>query len=295
MASSGILALDALTGGLPRGCITEIYGPASSGRTSVLLSALSAATCRGEFCVIVDASDALDPQSLASSRIDLEKLLWIRCGEHAPQRHRITERNHQQRKAESPAPRARGQQFSEQRLEQLLRSADMLLESGGFGLIVLDLADLPVPAARHIPLTTWFRFRRAIEHKPTVLLVIEQQPIAGSCSSLLLKTAAAHAGADALVRPAPNESMQSQVRTEQTGSRAAEKEYESPRDGIPVPAHAELLTGLNITAELIRSRIAPAEVCSSEIVSHSKPAASVSAAFHSTTEWEKCRTQKLSS
>src|SRR5579864_5781726 len=61
MASSGILAIDVLTGGLPRGCLTEICGPASSGRTTLLLAALAAATRRGEFCVVVDASDALDP------------------------------------------------------------------------------------------------------------------------------------------------------------------------------------------------------------------------------------------
>ena len=76
---------------------------------------------------------------------------------------------------------------SEHRLEQVLRATDLLLESGGFGLIMLDLADLPPQSARRIPLTTWFRFRRAVEHKPTILLAIEQQPIAGSCSSLLLQ------------------------------------------------------------------------------------------------------------
>ena len=76
---------------------------------------------------------------------------------------------------------------SEHRLEQVLRATDLLLESGGFGLIVLDLGDLPPQAARRIPLTTWFRFRRAIEHTPTILLAIEQHPIAGSCSSLLLQ------------------------------------------------------------------------------------------------------------
>src|SRR5947209_13085072 len=41
MAASGISELDALTGGLPRGCLTEICGPASSGRTSVLLAAVA--------------------------------------------------------------------------------------------------------------------------------------------------------------------------------------------------------------------------------------------------------------
>ena len=68
MVSSGIPAIDALTGGLPRGCLTEICGPASSGRTTLLLSALTAATRRGEFCVVIDASEALDPHSAASGR-----------------------------------------------------------------------------------------------------------------------------------------------------------------------------------------------------------------------------------
>src|ERR1700752_3743421 len=61
MVTSGIPALDALTGGLPRGCLTEICGPASSGRTTILLTALAASPRRGEYCAVIDASDALDP------------------------------------------------------------------------------------------------------------------------------------------------------------------------------------------------------------------------------------------
>ena len=83
MVSSGVPAIDALTGGLPRGCLTEICGPASSGRTTMLLAALAAATRRGEFCAVVDASDALDPQSAAAAGVELERLLWVRCGEDA--------------------------------------------------------------------------------------------------------------------------------------------------------------------------------------------------------------------
>src|SRR6202142_4273518 len=83
MVSSGIAAMDALTGGLPRGCLTEICGPDSSGRTTLLLAALAAATWRGEFCAIVDASDALDPPSLAAAGIELDRLLWVRCGENS--------------------------------------------------------------------------------------------------------------------------------------------------------------------------------------------------------------------
>src|SRR5579862_8873676 len=104
MVSSGIHALDALTGGLPRGCLTEICGPASSGRTSLLLAALAAATRRGEFCAIIDASDTLDPHSAAAAGVDLDRLLWVRCSddppkkENSPQRHRVTEK--QQKKEE---------------------------------------------------------------------------------------------------------------------------------------------------------------------------------------------------
>src|SRR5712691_3876204 len=183
MVSSGIAAMDAFTGGLPRGCLTEICGPASSGRTTVLLAALAAATRRGEFCVLVDASDALDPHSVAAAGVELDRLLWVRCGEDSPQKSRAKEKSSQAAFRFVQA----GSQKDENRLEQLLRATDMLLESGGFGLIALDLCDLPLQAARRIPLTTWFRYRRAVEHTPTVLLAVEQHPIAGSCSSLLLQ------------------------------------------------------------------------------------------------------------
>ena len=216
MASSGIPALDALTGGLPRGCLTEICGSASSGRTSVMLAALATATRRGEYCALIDASDALNPHALAAADVDLDRLLWVRCDENSPQRHRDTEKNLFQKRIPS-----RGANQSEHRLEQVLRATDLLLESGGFGLIILDLADVPYQAARRIPLTTWFRFRRAVEHKPTILLAIEQHPIAGSCSSLLLQLGS------------------------QSGSMAP----------IISPSHTQLLTELQINVELARSRL----------------------------------------
>ena len=66
MVSSGVREIDTLTGGLPRGCLSEICGPASSGRTSVLLAALAAATQRQEVCALVDISDAFHPRSAAA-------------------------------------------------------------------------------------------------------------------------------------------------------------------------------------------------------------------------------------
>jgi hypothetical protein len=111
----------------------------------------------------------------------------------------------------------------------VLKITDLLLQSNGFGMIVLDLADIPVRSARRIPLASWFRFRRAIEHTPIVLLVLEQQPIAGSCSSVLVKV---------------------------TGQVAGKKHSAfSTQHSVNQPRHAELLDQFEITAELLRSRL----------------------------------------
>ncbi|MBV9086403.1 MAG: hypothetical protein JOY79_02870, partial [Acidobacteriaceae bacterium] len=79
--STGIAELDALAGGLPRGALTEVVGTASSGRSSVLMSVLAAATAREEVCALVDTDDAFDPQSAAAAGVDLQRVLWVRCGE----------------------------------------------------------------------------------------------------------------------------------------------------------------------------------------------------------------------
>jgi len=179
MAPTGIAEFDRSTGGLPRGCLTEIYGPASSGRTSLLLAALASATRRGEFCALVDAGDTFDPPSAADAGVLFQRLLWIRCGKASSKSAQPNLRGN---------PSARTKNKSYHHLDQALRTLDLLLSSGGFGLIAFDLAG--VCLARQVPLTTWFRFRRAVEATPTILLAIEDQPLAGSCSSLLLHLSA---------------------------------------------------------------------------------------------------------
>jgi hypothetical protein len=273
MASSGIAALDALTGGLPRGCLTEICGPASSGRTTLLLAALAAATARGEFCVVVDASDALDPLSVATAGVDLDRLLWVRCGENSPQKSRAKEKSPQAAFKFSQT----GSRQAEHCLEQLLRATDLLLESGGFGLIVLDICDITPQAARRIPLTTWFRFRRAVEHKPTILLAFEQHPIAGSCSSLLLQLGSAGKSFAELARRSVRDIAEENRQTPAAkprknaahgASRGLANEDEKAPEGrkkicsttqttfdLKNPAHTQLLTKLEITARLDRSRL----------------------------------------
>jgi hypothetical protein len=153
---SGVEGIDSGVGGLPRGCLTEIFGPASSGRTSLLLSILAEATGRQEVCALVDADDAFDPASAAAAGVRLERLVWVRSAKNA---------------------------------EAALKSADLLIQGGGFGLVVMDLGDTPPATARRISLTSWFRLRRAVEHTPTVLVTVARQSNARTCASLVLECA----------------------------------------------------------------------------------------------------------
>jgi hypothetical protein len=68
-----------------------------------------------------------------------------------------------------------------------LQVVDWLLQAGGFGLVALDVANLTSRDVRNIPLHTWFRFRRAVEHKPTVLLVIASEHCTSSTAALQLE------------------------------------------------------------------------------------------------------------
>lgn len=151
--SAGISSVDTVTGGLPRGSLTEIYGPPCSGKTSLLISALASRTAASEMCALVDARDAFDPHSAEAAGVKLEQLLWVRC------------RN----------------------VDQALRSTDLLIQGGGFGLIALDLGDTPPHIVRYVPLQVWFRFRRAVESTPTILVLLEQESNAKTCASLVLE------------------------------------------------------------------------------------------------------------
>jgi len=217
--STGVDSLDILTGGLPRGALTEIAGPPSSGRTGVMLAALAGATLRQEICALVDASDSFDPASATAAGVDMERLLWIRCSD-APRR-----------KPDTPSA-ALG------RLEQVLKVTDLLLQGGGFGMIVLDLGDISPLLARRVPLTSWFRFRRTVESSVTVLLLVEQEPCAKTCASLVVQLERAAV----CVRDSVPCS---------DGRTAADGESGIPENN-PV-SHAALLLGMQLRAEVLRS------------------------------------------
>ena len=74
--STGALTLDlALGGGLPKGRVIEIYGPESSGKTTVALHALAEVQKNGGVAAFVDAEHALDPTYAAALGVDIENLL----------------------------------------------------------------------------------------------------------------------------------------------------------------------------------------------------------------------------
>ena len=81
-AATGFAELDDLLGGgIPRGQITELVGHASSGCTSVALSLLAEATTRQEVAAYIDAADCFDPPSAERAGVELDRLLWVRCGD----------------------------------------------------------------------------------------------------------------------------------------------------------------------------------------------------------------------
>lgn len=206
LVSTGISEVDALVGGLPRGALTEIFGPPGSGRTSLLFSALCERTAAAEACALVDGSDAFDPHSAEAAGIDLKRLLWVRC----------------------------------RTLEQSFRATDFLLAAGGFGFIALDLGDTPGELVHRVPLDTWFRFRRAVEGTPTILFVVEEEPHAKTCASLVLQVEAGGSRWNLTSGAEASANVQAG-----TGASLA--------DSCRYP-FSRLLDGSEIRAELVRSR-----------------------------------------
>ena len=193
--STGIAEIDSLAGGLPRGALTEIFGPACSGKTTLLLSVLAARTTQAEACALIDGCDAFDPQSAVAAGVDLKQLLWVRC----------------------------------KNIQQTLRATDLLLQSGGFGFIALDLSDVSREVVRHVPLDAWFRFRRAVEDTQTILVVLEQESNAKTCASLVLH-------------------LEGEAGRWATSSQARE---------ISRNTLSQLLRGFDVRAEVLRSRVQP--------------------------------------
>ena len=144
---TGLAAIDtALGGGLRRGQVSEIHGPASAGRTGLALTLAAGVTRRGALAAWVDPADRLDPASAAAAGIDLARLLWLRGlrGRAAP-----------------PRP-----------LADAVAATGTLVGSGLFDLVVLDFLGANERELQRLPLTTWTRLERGVEDTQTALLLL---------------------------------------------------------------------------------------------------------------------------
>jgi hypothetical protein len=168
IAPSGVLSLDArLGGGFPRGQLSELVGPRSSGRTSLMLRALATASARGELVALVDALDMLDVESAAAAGVDLDRLLWIRG--HVVSNPGLCRDTNQRA------------------LEQAIRAFTLVLQAGNFGLVIFDAAEAPPDAIRRLPFTTWMRLQRIVEGSQTTCLLVGGEPMARSSAGLTLR------------------------------------------------------------------------------------------------------------
>jgi len=293
---TGIPTVDDIIGGFPVGAITELTGPESSGRTSLALAFLKGVTRRDGVCAWIDASDTLHGESAAAAGVDLDRLVWVRCGVRANQEQSgysfaLPEKYLVSRKAKrglhgggfGPHPRTETKGLSEamgelfmhdpkaapispyrvefgpqtaptqgrkaasskpwDRIEQALKTTDLLLQAGGFSAVVLDLAGICPEYVSRVELSVWFRYRAAVVRSQACLLLLTKHPCAKSAGELLLRLSAGDARND----------------------------------------EATIFTGVENRLEVERRRFVD------NVVSHKKPPQSTRIAWKTHPSWEVCR------
>jgi hypothetical protein len=199
LAPTGFPSLDALLlGGLPRGEVSEIVGPRSSGRTSVARGAMAAATARGELVALIDTLDRFDPPSASAGGVDLGRVLWVR-GQDVPLTSRGVAPAWEPGRAEPGRPR---RSAAARALDRAVKALNLVVQAGGFGLVVIDLADVSATVLRELPFTTWMRIARGVEHSDTACLILGADPVARSAGGVSIRLQGERPAARAAAAPA---------------------------------------------------------------------------------------------
>jgi RecA DNA recombination protein len=145
-------AIDSLLGGgLRRGKVVELVSRRASGRFSILMSTLAAATSIGEAAALIDVSDHFDPQLAEAAGVDLRRLLWVR-----------------------PTT-----------MKQAVMAAEMITATG-FQLVIIDAGLHPV-RGRRVPDAVWVRLARAAEAQGTAMLISSPYPFTGTVSEAVVR------------------------------------------------------------------------------------------------------------
>ena len=162
----------------------EVAGPRSSGRTTLLLQVIAAATSRGEIAALVDTFDRLDVASTVAAGIDLDRLLWIR-GQAISKTEATTDAYWVPGESPAGAPRA-AHGLMERAIDRALKALNLVVQAGGFAIVALDLADVPPVVLRRVPYTTWLRVQRTIEGSDTACVLLVPEPLARSAGGVTL-------------------------------------------------------------------------------------------------------------
>jgi len=140
--SSGIEELDELLGGgFPTGKLTELGGNATSGRTSLALTAAAFATRQNHFVAWIDVNDSLDPHCVQQAGMAAERFIWLR--------------------------------FREANFErQAFKAAEEVIRGQSFRLLIFDLVGKRRIADRS---ARWIRLKRVLRETPMVCLVLSDK------------------------------------------------------------------------------------------------------------------------
>lgn len=198
--STGVAPFDQrLGGGWPRGQISELLGPPSSGRTSLMLATLASATARGGVVAVVDVSDRFDPASASAAGVDLDRVLWVRGPEV---------------RGADPAAGGRAGVLADLAVRRGLRAFDLIARAGGFAVVVLDLSEVSNRTVRALPSATWLRLAHVLEGRDTAGVLLVPSPGGRSAGgvSLALQGQAQWQGSSAQSRRFVGMRVQSEMR-----------------------------------------------------------------------------------
>ena len=231
--SSGLASLDALIdGGIPRGRITEITGRVGSGKTSIAASFAAFATRRGEVAAWLDASGAFDPESMAAAGVELGRMLWASMKTTTASR-----------MAHATLPLARHQ-------SAIVKAAELVLEAGGFGLVVVDFGEAP----RALAHASALRIARAAERSGAAVIAIAPWRMCGTFAALSLAASRAETSFGRLAPGSPvifdGLAVEAMVARNKMGGTGRRVRVRALVDPVPIPIPSGLHPQVRVSASI---------------------------------------------
>jgi hypothetical protein len=172
-----------IDGGIPRGRISEITGRAGSGKTSIAASFAAFATHRGEVAAWLDSAGSFDPESMAAAGVELRRMLWAST-------RRVSKNLRSPLQKGSPVGLG---------VRSIVKAAELVLEAGGFGLVVVDFGEAP----RALTYASSLRIARAAERSGAAVIAIAPWRMCGTFAALSIAASRAETSFSRLAPGSP--------------------------------------------------------------------------------------------